>query len=124
MAPSEQLTALALQELLKDAALAGEWILDPSRSTVSLKSRSMWGLARVNGVFRQVTGNGEVSGAITMAAASIDTKNTRRDTHLHWLTSSTAITIRISPSPLTASGPPVRASPSPVLSASVTAPGP
>jgi len=56
MAPSEQLTALALQELLKDAALAGEWILDPSRSTVSLKSRSMWGLARVNGVFRQVTG--------------------------------------------------------------------
>jgi polyisoprenoid-binding protein YceI len=88
MAPSEQLTALALQELLKDAALAGEWILDPSRSTVSLKSRSMWGLARVNGVFRQVTGNGtvspagEVSGAITMAAASIDTKNTRRDTHL------------------------------------------
>jgi polyisoprenoid-binding protein YceI len=88
MAPSEQLTALALQELLKDAALAGEWILDPSRSTVSLKSRSMWGLARVNGVFRQVTGNGtispagEASGAITMAAATIDTKNTRRDTHL------------------------------------------
>jgi polyisoprenoid-binding protein YceI len=88
MAPSEQLTALVLQELLKDAALAGEWILDPSRSTVSLKSRSMWGLARVNGVFRQVTGNGtvspagEVSGAITMAAASIDTKNTRRDTYL------------------------------------------
>jgi len=40
MAPSAQLTALALQELLKDAALAGEWILDPSRSTVSLKSRS------------------------------------------------------------------------------------
>jgi polyisoprenoid-binding protein YceI len=37
----------------------------------------------VNGVFRQVTGNGEVSGAITMAAASIDTKNIRRDTHLH-----------------------------------------
>ena len=42
----------------------------------------------MNGVFRQVTGNGtvspagEVSGAITMAAASIDTKNTRRDTHL------------------------------------------
>jgi polyisoprenoid-binding protein YceI len=88
MAPSEQLTALVLQELLKDAALAGEWILDPSRSTVSLKSRSMWGLARVNGVFRQVTGNGtvspagEVSGAITMATASIDTKNTRRDTYL------------------------------------------
>ena len=88
MAPSEQTAAPALQELLKDAALAGEWILDSSRSTISLKNRSMWGLARVNGVFRQVTGNGtvspagEVSGAITVAAASIDTKNIRRDTHL------------------------------------------
>jgi polyisoprenoid-binding protein YceI len=82
------MTAPALQELLKDAALAGEWILDPSRSTVSLKSRSMWGLAPVNGVFRQVTGRGtvfptgEVSGAITVGAASVDTKNARRDRHL------------------------------------------
>jgi polyisoprenoid-binding protein YceI len=88
MTPSEQITAPVLQELLKDAALAGEWMLDPSRSTVSLKNRSMWGLVPVNGIFRQVTGKGtvspagEVSGAITVAAASIDTKNTRRDTHL------------------------------------------
>jgi polyisoprenoid-binding protein YceI len=87
MAPSEQLTAPALQELLNDAALAGEWILDPSRSTVSLKS-GIFGLVPVNGVFRVVAGNGtvspagEVSGDITVVAASIDTKNTRRDTHL------------------------------------------
>jgi polyisoprenoid-binding protein YceI len=88
MALSEQLTAPTLQELLTGAALAGKWILDPSRSTVSLKNRSMLGLARVNGVFRQVSGRGtvsptgEVSGAITVVAASIDTRNTRRDTHL------------------------------------------
>jgi len=88
MAPSGQITAPTLRELLKDAALAGEWILDPSRSTVSLKNRSMWGLVPVNGVFRQVAGAGtvspasEVSGVITVVAASIDTKNTRRDTHL------------------------------------------
>lgn len=88
MAPSGQITAPALQELLHDAALAGEWILDPSRSTVSLKSRSMAGLVPVNGVFRQVTGHGtvspagEVSGAFTVAAASIDTRSTRRDEHL------------------------------------------
>lgn len=88
MAKSEQVTAPALQELLSDAALAGEWILDPLRSTVSLKNRSAGGLIRVKGVFRQVTGNvtvspaGEVSGALTVAAASIDTKNARRDTHL------------------------------------------
>jgi polyisoprenoid-binding protein YceI len=87
MAPPEQITAPAPQELLKDAALAGAWILDPSRSTVSLKSKIL-GLAPINGLFRQVTGTGtispagKVSGAITVAAASIDTKNTRRDTHL------------------------------------------
>jgi hypothetical protein len=47
----------------------------------------MWGLAPVKGVFREVSGNGtvspdgEVSGTVTVTAASIDTKNTRRDTH-------------------------------------------
>ena len=88
MAPSGQATAPAVQELLKDAALAGEWVLDPSSSTVSVKNKSMWGLVPVNGVFRQVTGTGtvspagEVSGVITVAAGSIDTKNTKRDTHL------------------------------------------
>jgi polyisoprenoid-binding protein YceI len=46
------------------------------------------GLAPVNGVFGEVSGDGavsadgEVSGTVTVAAASIDTKNTRRDTHL------------------------------------------
>jgi polyisoprenoid-binding protein YceI len=74
MAPPEQITAPAPQELLKDAALAGAWILDPSRSTVSLKSKIL-GLAPVNGLFRQVAGTGtitpagEVSGAITVVAA-------------------------------------------------------
>jgi polyisoprenoid-binding protein YceI len=88
MAPPEQLTAPALQELLQDAALTGKWILDPSRSSVSLTSKSIWGLATVNGIFHEVSGagsvspTGEVSGALTVAAASIDTKNTRRDTHL------------------------------------------
>jgi polyisoprenoid-binding protein YceI len=88
MAPSAQMTAPALQELLQNQALAGEWVLGSSRSTVQLKSRSMWGLVPVKGEFRQVSGTGtvspagDVSGAITVSAASIDTKNTRRDTHL------------------------------------------
>ena len=43
-APSGQMTAPALQALLTDGALAGEWILDPSRSRIRLKSRNMWGL--------------------------------------------------------------------------------
>ena len=88
MAPAEQIAAPALRKLLNDAALAGEWILDPSRSTVSLKNRSAGGLLRVNGVFREVSGNGtvspdgEVSGILTVAATSIDTRNGRRDRHL------------------------------------------
>jgi polyisoprenoid-binding protein YceI len=86
-APSGQMTAPALQALLKDGALAGHWALDPRRSSIRLKSRIL-GLAPVNGVFREVSGHGtvspdgEVSGTVTVAAASIDTNNTRRDTHL------------------------------------------
>jgi polyisoprenoid-binding protein YceI len=88
MAAPEQIAGPALEELLEGGALAGDWILDPSQSAVSFKNRNMWGLVRVHGVFREVTGNGtvsptgEVSGALTVAASSIDTKNAKRDTHL------------------------------------------
>jgi polyisoprenoid-binding protein YceI len=88
MAPSGQTNAPALQALLADAALAGNWTLDASRSTVSLRSKSMWGLVPVKGVFRQASGQGtvspagDVSGTVTVSAASIDTKNKKRDTHL------------------------------------------
>ena len=87
-ASSGQMTAAPVQALLMGGALAGEWVLDPRKSSIRLKSSSMRGLARVNGVFREVSGNGtvfpdgEVSGTVTVAAASIDTKNIRRDTHL------------------------------------------
>jgi polyisoprenoid-binding protein YceI len=86
-APSGQMTGPALRALLEDGALAGEWVLDPRRSSIRLKSKVM-GLVRVNGVFREVSGHGtvsadgEVSGALTVAAATIDTGNTRHDTHL------------------------------------------
>lgn len=87
-ASSGPMTAAAAQGLLKDGALAGEWARDPGKSSIRLKSRRMWGLGPVNGVFREVTGNGtvsadgEVSGTIAATAASIDTKNTRHDTQL------------------------------------------
>src|SRR5271169_3396589 len=85
MAPSGQMD---VQALLKDAALTGNWTLDASKSTVRLRSKSMWGLVPVKGVFRQVSGQGtvspagDVSGTVTVSAASIDTKNKKRDTHL------------------------------------------
>jgi polyisoprenoid-binding protein YceI len=88
MAPSEQLTAPALQALLEGGSLAGSWTLDPARSQVRLTTRHTWGLRPLQGLFRQVTGNGivtpagEVSGVLTVAATSIDTKNSTRDKHL------------------------------------------
>ena len=87
-ATSGQMTAPALEALLKGGTLAGEWVLDPGKSSIRLKNKSMWGLVPVNGVFREVSGSGtvspdgEVSGTLTVAAASIDTKNARRDKHL------------------------------------------
>ena len=84
---SGQSTAPEVRALLADGALAGEWVLDPRKSSIRLKSK-VWGLIPVNGVFREVSGNGtvspdgQVSGTVTVAAASIDTKNARRDTHL------------------------------------------
>ena len=84
-APSQQAD---WQAQLADGSLAGNWRLDPARSTATLRSKSMWGLVPVKGVFREVTGEGTVSpagqvtGRVAVAAASVDTKNKRRDTHL------------------------------------------
>jgi polyisoprenoid-binding protein YceI len=82
------MTAPALLDLLRGGTLTGDWVLDPRNSSVRLKSRSMGGLIPVKGVFREVSGSGTVSpdgkaaGTVLVAAASIDTRNTRRDTHL------------------------------------------
>ena len=81
------MTAPALLDLMKGGTLTGEWVLDPRNSSVRLKSKSM-GLITVRGVFREVNGSGTVSpdgkatGTLLVAAASIDTQNTKRDTHL------------------------------------------
>jgi polyisoprenoid-binding protein YceI len=83
-----QVTKPAVEALLADASLAGSWTLDAARSTVGLRSKSVWGLAKVKGAFGQVAGAGtvspagEVTGTVTVASASIDTKNKKRDIHL------------------------------------------
>ena len=88
MAPSGQGIATTPQAFLADAALAGDWTLDGSKSTFGLRSRSIWGLVPVKGTFGQVSGHGtvapagEVSGSITVAADSVETKNATRDKHL------------------------------------------
>jgi polyisoprenoid-binding protein YceI len=86
--PQGQPPAPALQAQVKDGTLTGSWTLDPARSEVKLETRHTWGLLPVHGVFHQVSGNGtvsdtgEVSGSITVAAGSVDTKNKRRDSDL------------------------------------------
>jgi polyisoprenoid-binding protein YceI len=81
-------TPSGLQELLREGELAGSWTLDVARSEIGLKSKSVWGMVSVKGVFREVTGSGTVSaagdvaGTITVAAGSIDTKMKKRDEHL------------------------------------------
>jgi len=88
MTPREHLTTSALQALVQDGTLTGSWTLDPARSEVLLESRHTWGLRPVHGIFRQVTGHGtvtaagQVTGTITVVAASIDTKSTMRDKDL------------------------------------------
>jgi len=88
MTQQEQPATSAPHALVQDGTLTGSWILDPARSQVRLQSRHTWGLLPVHGVFRQVTGNaavtaeGQVTGTVTVAAGSIDTKNKMRDKDL------------------------------------------
>ena len=76
------------QALVQDGTLAGSWTLDPARSEVLLESKHTWGLLPVRGVFRQVAGSGtvtaagQVTGSLTVAAGSIDTKSKMRDKDL------------------------------------------
>jgi polyisoprenoid-binding protein YceI len=86
--PQEQLTTPALEALIHDGTLTGSWTLDPARSKVLLETRHTWGLLPLHGAFGQVTGNGtvtaagQVSGTVTVAAGSIDTKSKMRDKDL------------------------------------------
>jgi polyisoprenoid-binding protein YceI len=66
----------------------GQWTLDPAHTTVEFAVKHFWHLITVRGRFDQVEGtgtvapDGSVSGQLTIQAASVNTKNKRRDTHL------------------------------------------
>ena len=72
------------------SVLAGPstWTLDPARSSVALRSKSVWGLVTVRGSFGELAGNAEIlpggaaRGRLEIGAASLDTKNAKRDRHL------------------------------------------
>jgi polyisoprenoid-binding protein YceI len=58
---------------------AGEWVLDGSRSSISFRSSSLWGLMKVKGTFTGLRGEGHVDpsgsvrGQVVIEAASVDT---------------------------------------------------
>jgi polyisoprenoid-binding protein YceI len=78
---SELLTQLAA------GSLDGTWRLEPSQSSASIRTKSVWGLVTVKGVFTDLRGeatvaHGAVTATITISSGSIDTKNRKRDNHL------------------------------------------
>ncbi|MEU0004549.1 YceI family protein [Streptomyces sp. NPDC006314] len=70
------------------AVETGLWQLDPTASAVNLRQKAFWGMSSVKGTFTAVRGEGEVgpdgsaTGTLVLDAASLDTKNAKRDTHL------------------------------------------
>jgi polyisoprenoid-binding protein YceI len=76
------------QEILSNPASVGVWNVDPDRSTIGFKAKSMWGLAPVKGHFAEFSGDGQITdtqtvfGRIDIKAASVDTKIRKRDDHL------------------------------------------
>jgi polyisoprenoid-binding protein YceI len=68
--------------------MSEKWNLDPAGHEVTIKHKTMWGLATVRGVFKTVRAEGVLDadgtgqGTVTVDSGSIDTGNTKRDTHL------------------------------------------
>jgi polyisoprenoid-binding protein YceI len=62
------------------------WRVDPTRSEVQFEAPHFFGLVNVKGAFARYSGRVDLSAEpaveLTIDAASLDTKNPRRDTHL------------------------------------------
>jgi polyisoprenoid-binding protein YceI len=69
------------------SGFAGAWTLDPSRSSITFRTKAMW-ILPVTGTMNALEGSasvddaGSVSATIVLDAASVNTKNRKRDTHL------------------------------------------
>src|ERR1700731_4317486 len=75
-------------ELLNNPESVGVWTLDPDRSTIRFNNKTMWGAMKVNGVFTEFSGDGQITdtgtlfGRIDIKAASLNTKLLKRDEDL------------------------------------------
>jgi polyisoprenoid-binding protein YceI len=76
------------QALLSNPASVGVWNIDPDRSTIGFRAKSMWGLSAVKGRFTKFHGDGQITdtqtifGRIDIDTASLNTKLGKRDEHL------------------------------------------
>jgi polyisoprenoid-binding protein YceI len=74
--------------LVADDAAVGRWVLDPAESRVEFHVKHFWGAITVHGSFGQITGEGNLgpdgalTGRLNIDAASLGTKNKKRDEHL------------------------------------------
>jgi polyisoprenoid-binding protein YceI len=74
--------------LLDGGTAAGRWVLDPAGTRVEFHVKHFWGAVTVHGSFSQITGegtvgpDGAVTGRVSMDAASLSTRNAKRDKHL------------------------------------------
>jgi polyisoprenoid-binding protein YceI len=67
--------------------VSGDWALDPSKTTVEFHTKAMWvmkvsGTAKATGGGAHIDADGTITGSLVIDAASIDTGNKKRDTHL------------------------------------------
>lgn len=65
----------------------GKWVLDPDRTSIVIHTKAMWvfptkGTAKAIEGVGTVGPDGGLSGTLVIDAASIDTKNKKRDAHL------------------------------------------
>lgn len=75
-------------ELLKNPESVGVWTLDSDQSTITFNNKTMWGAMKVNGVFTEFSGDGQITnsgtlfGRVDIKAASLTTKLGKRDEDL------------------------------------------
>ena len=72
---------------LQTALPVGSWRVDERAGQLGFKVKTMWGLSTVKGRFERYEGELEVTpdgarGTLRIDAASLNTKNRKRDTHL------------------------------------------
>ncbi len=75
------------QNALDLSDFAGNWELDPDRTTIEFHTKTLW-VIPTKGTFRALEGagtvaaDGRISGTLVIDAASVDTKNKKQDVQL------------------------------------------